>query len=72
VKISQRHFTAVFEKHQDDRKKLFAAAQRAFSKMCPLAGSGAFFVAAPSQDLLKSTALCHSATQVTSFNKTLG
>lgn len=34
VKISQRHFTAVFEKHQDDRKKLFAAAQRAFSKMC--------------------------------------
>ena len=33
----------MFEKHQDDRKKLFAAAQRAFSKMCPLAGSGAFY-----------------------------
>ena len=34
VKISQRHFSAVFEKHQDDRKKLYASAQRAFSKMC--------------------------------------
>lgn len=36
VKISQRHFSAVFEKHQDDRKKLYASAQRAFSKMCAL------------------------------------
>mmetsp|Transcript_53383 Transcript_53383/g.127700 ORF Transcript_53383/g.127700 Transcript_53383/m.127700 type:complete len:1270 (+) Transcript_53383:42-3851(+) len=34
VKISHRHFTAIFEKYQDDRKKLFASANRAFSQMC--------------------------------------
>ena len=42
VKISQRHFTAVFEKHQDDRKKLFSSARRAFSKLCPFSFS--FFI----------------------------
>ncbi|CAE7252369.1 cAMP-dependent protein kinase regulatory subunit [Symbiodinium microadriaticum] len=34
VKISQRHFNAMLDKYPDDRKKLFAAANRAFSTMC--------------------------------------
>jgi len=34
VKISQRHCNAVFEKYHEDRKRLFAAANREFSSLC--------------------------------------